>query len=65
MLQFFNRTHRNFQIKEPILYVSTESHYSNMRLAELQQIETKLIPTDTMGRIIPDEFINELNQKSL
>lgn len=41
---------------EPILYVSTESHYSNMRLAELQQIETRLIPTDEMGRMIPEEF---------
>lgn len=41
---------------EPILYVSTESHYSNMRLAELQQMEVRLIPTDEMGRMIPEEF---------
>ena len=40
----------------PILYVSTESHYSNMRLAELQQIETRMIPTDEMGRMIPEAF---------
>ncbi len=45
----------------PILYVSTESHYSNMRLAELQQIEVKLIPTDEMGRMIPEEFRNALD----
>ncbi len=41
---------------EPILYVSTESHYSNMRLAELQQIETRLIATDEMGRMIPEQL---------
>ena len=49
--------------EEPILYVSTESHYSNMRLAELQQIETKLIPTDDMGRMIPEEFRKALDPK--
>ncbi len=41
---------------KPILYVSTESHYSNMRLAELQQIETRLIETDEMGRMIPEKL---------
>ena len=46
---------------DPVLYVSTESHYSNMRLAELQQIEVKLIPTDEMGRMIPEEFRNALD----
>ena len=45
----------------PILYVSTESHYSNMRLAELQQLETRLIPTDEMGRMIPEEFRKALD----
>ena len=47
--------------KEPILYVSTESHYSNMRLAELQQIETRMIPTDEIGRMIPAEFKKALD----
>ena len=46
---------------EPILYVSTESHYSNMRLAELQQIETRLIPTDEMGRMDPAELRKALD----
>lgn len=41
---------------EPILYVSEESHYSNKRLADLQDIEYKLVPADTMGRMIPEEF---------
>lgn len=47
--------------QEPILYVSSESHYSNMRLAELQQIETRLIPTDEMGRMIPRKFREALD----
>ena len=46
---------------DPILYVSTESHYSNMRLAELQQLEVKLIPTDEMGRMIPEAFRDALD----
>ena len=54
---YFGRNYLEYKTKlKPILYVSTESHYSNKRLAELQQIETKLIPTDDMGRMIPDEF---------
>ena len=42
--------------KEPVLYVSAESHYSNMRLAELQQIEVRMIETDRMGRMVPEAF---------
>ena len=38
---------------KPILYVSTESHYSNKRLADLQNIEFKLIETDRMGAMLP------------
>ncbi|MBO6120197.1 MAG: aminotransferase class V-fold PLP-dependent enzyme [Lachnospiraceae bacterium] len=47
--------------KKPILYVSSESHYSNKRLAELQQIEVKLIPTDELGKMIPEEFRKALD----
>ena len=46
---------------EPVLYVSTESHYSNKRLAELQQMEVKLIETDEMGRMIPESFREALD----
>lgn len=45
----------------PILYVSTESHYSNMRLAELQQMEVRLIDTDEMGAMIPESFREALD----
>ena len=47
--------------KEPILYVSAEAHYSNMRLAELQQMEVRLIETDEMGRMIPEAFREALD----
>ncbi len=47
--------------KEPILYVSTEAHYSNMRLAELQQMEVRMIETDEMGRMIPESFREALD----
>ena len=39
--------------QEPILYVSKESHYSNKRLADLQNIECRLIDCDKMGRMLP------------
>lgn len=47
--------------QEPVLYVSEESHYSNMRLAELQQLEVRLIPTDEMGRMVPEELEKALD----
>lgn len=54
---YFGRKYLEYKTQlKPILYVSTESHYSNMRLAELQQLDIKLIPTDDMGRMIPEEF---------
>ena len=41
---------------EPILYVSDEAHYSNMRLAHLQNLETRLVKSDNMGRMIAEEL---------
>lgn len=52
----FNTTGR-----EPVLYVSDEAHYSNMRLADLQNLDVKLIKSDEMGRMIPDELEKELD----
>ena len=46
---------------EPILYVSDEAHYSNMRLAHLQNIETRLIKSDKMGRMIAEELEKKLD----
>lgn len=42
--------------KKPVLYVSGAAHYSNMRLADLQNLEMVLIPSDEHGRMIPSEF---------
>ena len=47
----FNRTG-----KMPIVYVSDEAHYSNMRICDLQNLEVKLIKSDPMGRMIPEEL---------
>lgn len=45
----------------PVLYVSDEAHYSNMRLADLQNLDMKLIKSDEMGRMIPEELEKELD----
>ncbi len=45
---------------EPVVYVSDEAHYSNMRLAHLQNLEMRLIKSDAMGRMIPEELEKEL-----
>jgi len=47
--------------KLPVLYVSDEAHYSNARLADLQHIELRLIKSDAMGRMIPEEFEKALD----
>lgn len=48
---------------EPVLYVSKESHYSNMRLADVQNIEVRLIDCDKMGRMLPSAFRKALDPK--
>ena len=45
----------------PIVYVSEEAHYSNMRLCDLQNLEVKLIKSDEMGRMIPEELDTSLD----
>ena len=47
----------------PILYVSDEAHYSNMRLAHLQNLDVRLVKSDTMGRMIPEELERALDTK--
>lgn len=47
---------RNTTGLEPVLYVSDEAHYSNMRLAHLQNVEMYLVASDSMGRMIPDSL---------
>ncbi len=42
--------------QKPVVYVSEDAHYSNRRLANLQNLELIIIPTDEHGRMIPDKF---------
>lgn len=46
---------------QPVVYVSDEAHYSNMRLAHLQNLEMRLIKSDKMGRMIPEELEKSLD----
>ena len=42
--------------KRPVVYVSESAHYSSRRLADMQNLEMKLIPSDVHGRMIPAEL---------
>lgn len=42
--------------KKPVVYVSDAAHYSNMRLADLQNLDLALVPSDVHGRMIPAEL---------
>ena len=42
--------------KKPVVYVSDAAHYSSRRLADLQNLELSLIPSDVHGRMIPEAF---------
>lgn len=42
--------------KRPVVYVSDSAHYSSRRLADLQNLELKIIPSDIHGCMIPEEL---------
>lgn len=42
--------------KKPVVYVSEDAHYSNRRLANLQNLDLVIVPADEHGRMIPKEF---------
>lgn len=42
--------------QKPVVYVSEDAHYSNRRLANLQNLELIIIPADEHGRMIPEKF---------
>ncbi|MBQ3862702.1 MAG: aminotransferase class V-fold PLP-dependent enzyme, partial [Schwartzia sp.] len=46
--------------KKPVMYVSDAAHYSNMRLADVQNIDLVLVPSDEHGRMIPEELESRL-----
>lgn len=47
--------------KLPVVYVSDEAHYSNMRLCDLQHLDVRLIKSDPMGRMIPEQLEKALD----
>ncbi|MFA5181164.1 MAG: aminotransferase class V-fold PLP-dependent enzyme [Syntrophales bacterium] len=49
--------------KRPIIYVSEEAHYSIKKLADLQNLELKLIPADKMGHMLIPAFEKALDPK--
>ncbi len=42
--------------QKPVVYVSDSAHYSSRRLADLQNLELALIPSDVHGCMIPEEL---------
>ena len=49
--------------KMPIAYVSDEAHYSNYRLCDVQNLEVRMIKSNEMGQMIPEEFEKVLDPK--
>ncbi|MEW6368819.1 MAG: aminotransferase class V-fold PLP-dependent enzyme [Acidobacteriota bacterium] len=45
----------------PVVYVSEDAHYSIHKLADLQNLELKLIPADLMGHMLIPEFEKALD----
>ena len=45
---------------KPVVYVSDAAHYSTMRLADVQNLELRLIPSDVHGCMIPEELEKSL-----
>ena len=42
--------------KKPVVYVSESAHYSSRRLADMQNLQLALIPSDVHGCMIPEEL---------
>lgn len=45
----------------PVVYVSDEAHYSNFRLCDLQHLEVRLVKSNDMGQMIPEELDKALD----
>lgn len=54
----FNKTGQ-----DPIVYVSDEAHYSNFRLAHLQNLEVRLVKSGPMGMMLPEELEKVLDKR--
>ena len=51
---------KNKTKQQPVVYVSDAAHYSNRRLADLQNLDLVLVPSDVHGCMIPEEFAKRL-----
>ena len=45
----------------PLVYISKEAHYSSSRLCDVQNLETRMIDYDKLGRMDPDSFRKNLD----
>lgn len=59
---YFARKHlQSMSAAPPILYVSQEAHYSINKLADVQNIELRLIKTKSMGQMDLEDFEKQLD----
>lgn len=47
--------------KMPVVYVSDEAHYSNFRLCDVQHLDVRLVKSNEMGQMIPEELEKALD----
>lgn len=47
--------------KMPVVYVSDEAHYSNYRLCDVQHLDVRLVKSNEMGQMIPEELEKALD----
>jgi len=45
----------------PIVYISKEAHYSSSRICDVQNLETRMIDYDKLGRMDPEDFRKNLD----
>jgi len=45
----------------PIVYISKEAHYSSARICDVQNLETRMIDYDKLGRMDPQSFKDNLD----
>lgn len=45
----------------PLVYISKEAHYSSSRLCDVQNLETRMIDYDELGRMDPESFRKNLD----
>lgn len=45
----------------PVVYVSDEAHYSNYRLCDVQNLDVRLVKSNDMGQMMPEELEKSLD----